>query len=215
MASDAPYLSFIDNPEDFPLSGGVPATNLPPEIPVSAENQPPLEHPSPTVVPLPSVAEPVLKFRLSLRLPSESPRHFHIWEIFVYSEPSAVQHYTYLLERQPYLAHLVERCVVETYHVACLTRTPTRVHVRAATPEYTPLTPVPSPVPAPVPETPPEPYPEDSDGWGDHSLEAASDWADLAPLEIDIEDEDKDPEEVEDEDVLTGWALPASPRFDL
>ena len=213
MASNVPYLSFIDDPEAFPLPSGVPATNLPPETLLPDVPQPSLGHTTPAVVPL--LAEPVLKFRLSLVLPTESPRHFHIWEIIIDSEPSALQHYTYLLERQPHLAHLVDRCVVETYHVACLTRTPTRVHVRPATPVYSPLTPVSSPVAVPVPETPPEPYPEDSDGWGARSPASAIAWADLERQDFYFEEEEEDPEEIEDEDVLTGWALPASPRFDL
>ena len=127
MASDAPYLSFIDDPEAFPFPGGVSAPSETPFSPPLAVNQPV----PPVAVPL---SESVIKYRLSLVLPAFSPRHFHIWEIFVYSEPSALQHYIYLLERQSHIAHLVDRCVVETYHVACLTRTPRRVTVRPATP---------------------------------------------------------------------------------
>ena len=141
-----------------------------------------------------------------------------------YLEASALHHYcTYLLERQPHLAHFVDHCVVDTYHVACLTRTPRRVTVRPATPtarsptpEYTPLSPV---VPALVdsPETPPDPYTEDDDGWTATVSDGAFTWAELEPIAAtdDYETEDEDPEEVEDEDIPSGWAIPVLFRLDL
>ena len=75
--SEEPYFSFIDDPDAFPISGGL--SQAIPEPPLAEIQDVPLPVPAPQVPVVPQ-REQVIKYRLSLVLPAFSPRHFHIWE---------------------------------------------------------------------------------------------------------------------------------------
>lgn len=159
MAEDFPYISFIDDPELFPLPDIVPAgALLPPHhiqplpVVVFPPVVLPLAAPTPSPEPQPPSPEeiedddePVIKFRLSLALPLIAPHRWALWEIFIWSAPTYLEHYTHILERQPHLCTVIEGCSLDGFHTAVLAHTPRRVHCRPATPDYSPLSAVPSP----------------------------------------------------------------------
>ena len=122
-----PYISFIDEPDLFPMPNTISALNTPQEYPVPAiknsaiinssnkvSRDSPFESHYHSTEDLShsqqpsggfSDSEPVIKYCLSLAFPAPHFGLYNLWEIFIRSEPSYLQHYTHILERQPHLCH--------------------------------------------------------------------------------------------------------------